>query len=77
MTQSMVRSEVPLGVPYFGMNTPRACFTRATREVLKDLPEGTWNPQREMLGWELGERRDLLPENEDVDMDKEMGPADH
>ena len=33
--------------------------------------------KREMEGWELGDRPDLLPDNGDDEMDNDMGPVDH
>ena len=42
---------------------------RARRKVLEGMPENIWNPEREMIGWESGKRPDLLPENEDDEMD--------
>ena len=45
-------------------NTPRACFLRAHSATLDRMPEWVWAPEREMTGWELGGRQELLPENE-------------
>ena len=30
-----------------------------------------------MFGWELGDRPDLLLDNEDDEIDNDMGPVDH
>ena len=49
-----------LGAPYFGMNSPRIFFLKAMRKVLEDMPEIIWSFEREMVGWEPAERRDLL-----------------
>ena len=50
---------------------------RAIRKVLEGMPESIWNPEREMIGWELGPRPDLLPDNEDDEMDNLLRPVDH
>ena len=47
------------------------------RKVLEDMPERIWNLEREMVERVLGGRPDLLPVNEDDEMDNEMGPEDH
>ena len=61
-----------LVAPSFGMNTPRILFLKAMRKVLEDMPERNWNREREMVGWQLGDRPDLLPGN--GDSDNEMEP---
>ena len=33
------------------------------------------NPDRHMIGWDSGERPDLLLDNENDEMDNEMGPV--
>ena len=64
-----------LEIPYCGLNTPRVCFLRAMKRFLEDMRERIGNPEREMLGWERGDRLDLLPGNEDGEIDNEMGPV--
>ena len=39
--------------------------------VVRCMPGWVWRPEREMNGWELGGRLDLLPENEDDGQDIE------
>ena len=66
-----------LVLPCSGLNTPRICFLNAMRKVLEDMSETIWNFEREMVGWELGDRPDKLLDNGDDEMDNEMGPVDH
>ena len=50
---------------------------KAMRIVFEDMPERIWNLECEMVEWGLGDRPDLSPDNEDDEMDNEMGPVDH
>ena len=77
LKRSIWRSKVFLGSPYYILNTPRICFLKAMRKVLEDMPVRIWNLEREMVERVLGGRPDLLPVNEDDEMDNEMGPEDH
>ena len=61
-------------LPYWKMNTPRSCLMRSTRAMLKGMTEKVWDPDREMKGWELGGRPDLLRENEDGELFDARGP---
>ena len=63
-------------LPCWWMNPPRSCFLRSIRAVLEGMTEWVWNPQREMKGWELGGRPDLVPENEDDKLDAGTEPED-
>ena len=60
-----------LKLSHFGVNTPRICFLKAMRKVLGDMAERIWNFESEMEGWELGDRPDLLPDNEDDELHNE------
>ena len=42
------------------MNTPGSCFLSSIRAVLEGMTESVWDPEREMTGYRLGERPDLL-----------------
>ena len=59
------------------MHTPRIFFLKAIRKVLVDMPEKTWNFEREMVGWRLDDQPDLLTDTGDDEMDNEMRFVDH
>ena len=65
--QSTWRSRMFLGHLYFGINTPRIFFLKAMRKVVEDVPERIWNLEKEMAGWKLGDRPDLLLDSSDSD----------
>ena len=55
---------------------PRICFLRAIHKFWKSCPRD-FGIQKEMLGWELSDRPDLLLDSEDDEIDNEMGHVDH
>ena len=63
-------------LPCWKMNTPRSRFLRSVRAVLGGMTEWVWNREREMEGWELGGRPDVLPESEDDELDDDNEPED-
>ena len=64
-------------LPYWRMNTPRSCFLRSIRAALEITPERVWNLEKDMMGWRLGEIRDLLfdigDSDNDLDSEDERG----
>ena len=58
-------------LPNWRMNTPRACFTRSIRAMLEGVTQ-----EREMKGWELRGRPDLLPDDEVDELDDDIGLED-
>ena len=58
------------------MNTPRSCFMRSIRATLEGITEWVWDQKREMKGWELEGRPDLLVENEDDELVDDNGLVD-
>ena len=46
------------------------------RKVL-DMFESIWNFERDMVGWRLGDRLDLLLESGDDELDNAVGLVDH
>ena len=44
--------------------------------MLEGMTEWVWNRENEMKGWELGGRPNLLPENEDHELDDDNEPED-
>ena len=61
-------------IPSWCMNSPRACFLRAIRNVFIGMPGRIWDLGREMNGWELGGEPHLLFDNEydEFDLDTEL-----
>ena len=51
------------------MNTQRSCFLTSIHVVLCRSLERDWDQNKEMRGWGLGERSDLLPDNGDSEDD--------
>ena len=52
-------------------------FPQGNEKMLDNMLERMWGPEREMLDWELGDRPDLLPDKEDIEIDNEIRPVDH
>ena len=42
-------------------NTRRSCFVRSIRAMMEGMTEWIGDPEKEMKGWDLGGRPDLLP----------------
>ena len=58
--------EAPFSFPLWRRHTRRSSFFEAQRLTMMHCLQGCmWRPEREMKGWDLGGRPDLLPENED------------
>ena len=58
---------------FWNGHTKDPFFLKVMRKVLEDMPEITWNLEREMVGLGLGDWPHMLPDSGDDEIDNKMG----